>query len=63
MDAMTESHFMRDMFAAASGPVIGILGNAVFSDPNLKTASLALGAVTALLVCLAKAIELYRKIK
>lgn len=54
---------MRDMFAAASGPVIGILGNAIFSDPNLKTASLALGAVTALLVCLAKAIDLYRKFK
>lgn len=60
---MTESHFMRDMFAAASGPFIGILGNAIFSDPNLKTASLALGAITALLVCLAKAIDLYRKIK
>jgi len=54
---------MRDMVAAASGPVIGILGNAVFSDPNLKTASLAFGAVTAFIVCLSKAIDLYRKFK
>ena len=60
---MTESHFMRDMVAAASGPAIGILGNAIFSDPNLKTASLAFGAVTAFIVCLSKAIDLYRKFK
>ena len=60
---MSESHFMRDMFAASSGPFIGILGNAIFSDPNLKTASLAFGAVTAFLVCLSKAIDLYRKFK
>jgi hypothetical protein len=51
------------MFAAASGPVIGILGNAVFSDPNLKTASLAFGAVAAFIVCLSKVIDLYRKFK
>ena len=60
---MTESHFMRDMLAAATGPAIGIIGNAVFSDPNLKTASLAFGAVTAFIVCLSKAIDLYRKFK
>lgn len=60
---MTESHFMRDMLAAASGPAIGILGNAIFSDPNLKTASLAFGAVTAFIVCMSKAIDLYRKFK
>ncbi len=54
---------MRDMLAAASGPAIGIIGNAVFSDPNLKTASLAFGAVTAFIVCLSKAIDLYRKFK
>ena len=60
---MTESHFMRDMLAAATGPAIGIIGNAIFSDPNLKTASLAFGAVTAFIVCLSKAIDLYRKFK
>jgi len=42
---------------------VGILGNAVFSDPHLKTASLALGAFAALLTCAVKAVELYRKLK
>ena len=60
---MTESHFMRDMLAAATGPAIGIIGNAIFSDPNLKTASLAFGAVTAFFICLSKAVDLYRKFK
>ena len=61
---MTDHHtFLRDISIGVGGPIIGILGNAIFSDTNLKTASLALGAVTALLVCLAKAIDLYRKIK
>lgn len=45
------------------GPAIGILGSAVFSDPNLKTASLAFGAIAALLACVAKAIDIYKKLK
>jgi len=61
---MTDHHaFIRDISIGVGGPVIGILGNAVFSDPHLKTASLALGAFAALLTCAVKAVELYRKLK
>ena len=61
---MTDHHaFVRDISIGVGGPIIGILGNAVFSDPHLKTASLALGALAALLTCAVKAVELYRKLK
>ena len=61
---MTDHHtFFRDISIGVGGPIIGILGNAVLSDPHLKTASLALGAFAALLTCAVKAIELYRKLK
>jgi hypothetical protein len=61
---MTDHHaFIRDISIGVGGPAIGILGNAVFTDPNLKTASLALGAFAALLTCAVKAVELYRKLK
>jgi hypothetical protein len=61
---MTDHHtFLRDISIGVGGPIIGILGNAVFSDPHLKTASLALGAFAALLTCVVKALELYRKLK
>jgi hypothetical protein len=61
---MTDHHaFLRDISIGVGGPIIGILGNAVFSDPHLKTASLALGAFAALLTCAVKALELYRKLK
>jgi hypothetical protein len=61
---MTDHHaFIRDISIGVGGPIIGILGNAVFTDPNLKTASLALGAFAALLTCAVKAVELYRKLK
>jgi hypothetical protein len=61
---MTDHHaFIRDISIGVGGPAIGILGNAVFTDPNLKTASLALGALAALLTCAVKAVELYRKLK
>ena len=61
---MTDHHaFLRDISIGVGGPAIGILGNAVFTDPNLKTASLALGAFAALLTCAVKAVELYRKLK
>ncbi len=61
---MTDHHaFIRDISIGIGGPIIGILGNAVFSDPHLKTASLALGAFAALLTCAVKALELYRKLK
>ena len=61
---MTDHHtFIRDISIGVGGPAIGILGNAVFSDPHLKTASLALGAFAALLTCAVKAVELYRKLK
>jgi len=61
---MTDHHaFIRDISIGVGGPAIGILGNAVFSDPHLKTASLALGAIAALLTCAVKAVELYRKLK
>jgi hypothetical protein len=61
---MTDHHaFIRDISIGVGGPIIGILGNAVFSDPNLKTTSLALGALAALLTCAVKAVELYRKLK
>jgi hypothetical protein len=61
---MTDHHaFIRDISIGVGGPIIGILGNAVFSDPHLKTASLALGALAALLTCAVKAVELYRKLK
>ena len=39
------------------------MGNAMFSDPNLKTASLALGAFAAFLTCVVKLIDLYQKFK
>jgi len=59
---MTDHHaFIRDISIGVGGPVIGILGNAVFSDPHLKTASLALGALAALLTCIAKGVDLYQK--
>ena len=61
---MTDHHaFIRDISIGVGGPIIGIPGNAVFSDPHLKTASLALGAFAALLTCAVKAVELYRKFK
>ena len=61
---MTDHHtFFRDISIGVGGPIIGILGNAVLSDPHLKTASLALGALAALLTCAVKALELYRKFK
>ena len=61
---MTDHHtFFRDISIGVGGPIIGILGNAVLSDPHLKTASLALGAFAALLTCAVKAVELYRKLK
>jgi len=61
---MTDHHaFIRDISIGVGGPVIGIMGNAMFSDPNLKTISLALGALAALLTCAVKAVELYRKLK
>jgi hypothetical protein len=61
---MTDHHaFLRDISIGVGGPIIGILGNAVFSDPHLKTASLALGAFAALLTCVVKIVELYRKLK
>ena len=61
---MTDHHaFFRDISIGVGGPIIGILGNAVFSDPHLKTASLALGAFAALLTCVVKIVELYRKLK
>ena len=61
---MTDHHaFIRDISIGVGGPVIGILGNAVLTDPHLKTASLGLGALAALLTCAVKAVELYRKLK
>ena len=61
---MTDHHtFFRDISIGVGGPVIGILGNAVLTDPHLKTASLGLGALAALLTCAVKALELYRKLK
>jgi hypothetical protein len=61
---MTDHHsFIRDISIGVGGPLIGIMGNAMFSDPNLKTISLALGALAALLTCAVKAVELYRKLK
>jgi len=61
---MTDHHaFIRDISIGVGGPIIGILGNAVLSDPHLKTASLGLGALAALLTCAVKALELYRKLK
>jgi hypothetical protein len=61
---MTDHHaFIRDISIGVGGPIIGILGNAVLSDPHLKTASLGLGALAALLTCAVKALELYRKFK
>jgi hypothetical protein len=61
---MTDHHaFIRDISIGVGGPIIGILGNAVLSDPHLKTASLALGAFAALLTCVVKIVELYRKLK
>jgi hypothetical protein len=61
---MTDHHtFFRDISIGVGGPIIGILGNAVLSDPHLKTASLGLGALAALLTCAVKALELYRKLK
>ena len=61
---MTDHHaFLRDISIGVGGPIIGILGNAVLTDPHLKTASLGLGALAALLTCAVKALELYRKLK
>lgn len=61
---MTDHHaFIRDISIGVGGPIIGILGNAVLSNPHLKTASLALGALAALLTCAVKAVELYQKFK
>jgi len=61
---MTDHHtFFRDISIGVGGPIIGILGNAVLTDPQLKTASLGLGAIAALLTCAVKALELYRKLK
>ena len=61
---MTDHHaFIRDISIGVGGPIIGILGNAVLTDPHLKTASLGLGALAALLTCAVKALELYRKLK
>jgi hypothetical protein len=61
---MTDHHtFFRDISIGVGGPIIGILGNAVLTDPHLKTASLGLGAFAALLTCVVKIVELYRKLK
>ena len=61
---MTDHHtFFRDISIGVGGPIIGILGNAVLTDPHLKTASLGLGALAALLTCAVKAVEPYRKLK
>ena len=61
---MTDHHtFFRDISIGVGGPIIGILGNAVLTDPHLKTASLGLGALAALLTCAVRALELYRKLK
>ena len=61
---MTDHHaFIRDISIGVGGPIIGILGNAVLTDPHLKTASLGLGALAALLTCAVKVLELYRKLK
>ena len=61
---MTDHHaFIRDISIGVGGPVIGIMGNAMFSDPNLKTASLALGAFAAFLTCVVKLVDLYQKFK
>ena len=61
---MTGHHaFVRDISIGVGGPVLGLLGNAIFSEPNLKGASLALGALAALLTCVVKSIELYKKLK
>lgn len=61
---MTDHHtFFRDISIGVGGPIIGILGNAVLTDPHLKTASLGLGAFAALLTCAVKTVELYRKLK
>ena len=61
---MTDHHtFFRDISIGVGGPIIGILGNAVLTDPHLKTASLGLGALAALLTCAVKVLELYRKLK
>ena len=61
---MTDHHtFFRDISIGVGGPIIGILGNAVLTEPHLKTASLGLGALAALLTCAVKALELYRKLK
>ena len=61
---MTDHHtFFRDISIGVGGPIIGILGTAVLTDPHLKTASLGLGALAALLTCAVKALELYRKLK
>lgn len=51
------------MSIGVGAPVLGLIGNAIFSEPNLKGASLALGALAALLTCVVKSIELYRKLK
>ena len=55
--------FVRDISIGVGGPVLGLLGNAIFSEPNLKGASLALGALAALLTCVVKAMELDKKLK
>lgn len=60
---MTDSHFLRDISVAASGPLIGIVGSTMFSDPNLKKASLVLGVIAAFLACVAKSIDIYNKFK
>jgi hypothetical protein len=61
---MTDHHtFFRDISIGVGGPIIGILGNAVLSDPYLKTASLGLGAFAALLTCVVKIVELYQKFR
>ena len=60
---MSDSHFFRYISVGVGGPIIGLLGNEIFSEPNLKAASLSLGALAALLTCVVKSIELYRKLK
>ena len=60
---MSDSHFFRYIYVGVGGPIIGLLGSAVFSEPNLKVASIALGTLAALLTCVVKSIELYRKLK
>jgi len=60
---MSDSHFFRYIYVGVGGPILGLLGNSIFSEPNLKIASIALGALAALLTCFVKSIELYRKIK